>query len=999
MRSRFPLQAKASCLGLPVLISVQPALHWTDAETQGFVWALGILLALSTLVISILVRANRRRARAERALQQNQETLQGIFDAGPFATTLTDLQTLRFLETNPAFCRGLGLSREATRDRTLADLLEVPLDPGQRNLLVESVQKVARGENVDDMEVQIVLKSDEPRLFRFRMRPLVLDGKPCCLTMATDLTDLRRAQRTVEDNEARLRLLFGSAPIGIARTLPDGRLLAVNPALAAIFGFESPEAMLQALATRGTNCLWRTPETRKDFLANAMEAPGQPHVADITMLRRDGTPFEATFSMVMDKDPVTQEPTLYAFVQDISKRKGAERRLEEYQDQLEDLVVTRTLELHQTIADLGLAKEAAEAATRSKSLFLANMSHEIRTPMNAVLGLAQLALRTSLDSQQHTYVTRIQAAAGSLLGIIDDILDFSKIEAGKMSLESVNFALDDVLGQVADLVGPRAADKRLELLFHVSPDLPRRLQGDPKRLGQVLTNLAGNAIKFTESGDVTLSVTRLTSRTPETALIHFEIRDTGIGLSEDQVADLFQPFVQADPSTTRRFGGTGLGLAICRSLADAMGGDLGVESHPGQGSTFHVTLPLGLGDPTEAPGEERVLTPRTRILVVDDHPAARALLLELLERMGGRADGTASGSEALEALAATPYDLVMLDRRMPGLDGLQTAQAIRRMPGLVPRPRLILLTTSGAEPLDAPSGRGLFDACLPKPVTPSSLRQAIQTRPQPEAGDGSAATPSILAGVRVLLVEDQEFNQQVGQELLQVLGADVVVAADGQEALERLADHPFDLVFMDLQMPRMDGHEATRRIRQNPAFQDLPIIAMTAHAMAEERERCMAAGMNDFLTKPIQLDRLATVASAWAPGTHLPAASVDWSKGLATFDGRPQSFHKMIRTFLAMKGFERADLEDLLAQGRREDASRQAHSMIAIAGTLGAERLSALSRTLSRALGSPVQDDLPPMEAYQAELERARAAFRRYLDEQEANAHPRNGPVATQTPR
>jgi signal transduction histidine kinase/DNA-binding response OmpR family regulator/HPt (histidine-containing phosphotransfer) domain-containing protein len=547
---------------------------------------------------------------------------------------------------------------------------------------------------------------------------------------------------------------------------------------------------------------------------------------------------------------------------------------------LEQRVQERTAELSRINEELRgheralkIAKEGAEEASRMKSAFLANMSHEIRTPMNAVIGMAYLALRTDLSGKQRDYVEKIHRAAVSLLGIINDILDFSKIEAGKLSIETTDFSLHEVLGNVSTVTSQRAGEKGLRYLFDIAEDVPVHLNGDPLRLGQILVNLMSNAIKFTPAGQVQLRC-RVLSSSADGVELRFEVEDTGIGMSPEQQSRLFHAFSQADESTTRKYGGTGLGLAISRRLVEMMGGTMSLRSEAGAGSTFGFSLRFGLGAMTitALPGlPDRLLG--CRVLVVDDNPAARQILTDLVEGFQLHVDATEDAATALTAIrhadATTPYDLVLADLGMPGMNGLELAEVIANHQLTYP-PKVILITAFGREDVIHQAENAPVSAVLFKPIDQSRLHDTfVNVLAQDGASQSVPSKRRTLPrfdGARVLLVEDNEVNQQIAREMLAATGLHVEIAGNGRIALEKVlagGPHAYDLILMDIQMPEMGGHATTRRIRMDERFAAMPIIAMTAHATAEEREECVRSGMQDHITKPINPDHFYRTLTYW----------------------------------------------------------------------------------------------------------------------------------------
>ena len=629
--------------------------------------------------------------------------------------------------------------------------------------------------------------------------------------------------------------------------------------------------------------------------------------------------------------------------------------------------------LQQANEQLAEARDRATSDSQAKSAFLANMSHEIRTPMNAIIGFTYMLRRDIQDPMQQQRLAKIGAASNHLLQVINDILDLSKIEAGKLTLEPADFSLDALLSRTCSMVLDPAHEKGLELVVNIDP-LPDRLHGDPTRLMQALLNLLSNAVKFTERGSVSLRVVLL-EQDSETLLIRFEVVDTGVGIAEEDFARLFNPFVQAERGSARTHLGTGLGLTITRHIAERMGGQAGGESRLGQGSRFWFTVRLHSVAQQDQMPAAPVLR-GLRALVADDLPEARTALGTMLTGMGLRVDSVANGTQALEAVAQAqagqdPYRVALLDWAMPGLDGLETG--VRLSDTLQPPQAMVLVSTRDNTSMHQLARDAGFGAVLPKPVTPSllldCLMRLLKSGSLPQvAADPSAPQdyrlPDSHRGGRVLLVEDNPVNQEVATQLLLSAGVEVDVAGDGQQALQKVHSHRYDLVLMDMQMPRMDGLQATRLLRQDPALASLPIIAMTANALQEDKQACLDAGMNDHLAKPVDPRLLHLTLMRWlqprVPAAHASpspehrlaglAHLLDLDQAYAFCGGQASILLSAMQKFVAHYRDAGAKLVDQLESGGTEAAARLLHTLRGVSATIGATDILDMTRRLEHAL-------------------------------------------------
>ncbi|WP_425466419.1 response regulator [Pseudorhodoferax soli] len=929
----------------------------------GLVAAFGLALILvgSRFAGQMLVhRREELRLAAEHAA-----FLQALMDRIPNPIFYKDDEG-RFLGCNQAYGQAFGLQPSDLVGKTVLDLPYVPqreAGHAEQLALVHSGGRLSR-------EAQFGFADGRMHTTLFSVSAIRMadDSSAGLVGVIVDVTPLKEAQQQLQDANERLQVAQDAGGIGLFDLdMQSGRGYWA-PQLERLYGLEPG-------SYDGTPEFWER-HVHVEDRARAAEL-FRSAIAD-----PQASTFQHEFRVPLADGRIRSVQSVGRVLRDDAGR------------------ARRVIGVAIDITAMAQARDAAGAANQAKSDFLANMSHEIRTPMNAVIGMSHLALRTQLTPQQRDYLNKIQQSGQHLMGILNDILDFSKVEAGKLEVEHIPFELDRVIDTMAGVIADRANAKRLELVCDVAADVPQQLKGDPLRLGQILINYASNAIKFTEAGEVDIGV-RVLEFGPggggeggPQVLLRFEVRDTGIGLTEAQQQRLFRSFEQADSSITRQYGGTGLGLAISKRLAGLMGGDVGVESVPGRGSTFWFTARLGLGERRGRPVLPQIDLRGRRVLVVDDNAHAAQVLSELLAAQAFEVRAVLSGAEAVARVreafdAGTPFDIVMLDWQMPGMDGLQTAARIRAL-GMAPVPRMVVVTAYGREEVIRSAQEAGIDHLMLKPVSASVLFDTMMRVLGEQAGDAFAAeagqerrTPALhalepLRGARILLVEDNDLNQQVACELLQAAGFTVDVAGDGQQAMDRIAATllpsatPYDLVLMDMQMPVLDGVGATRLLRQDGRHAGLPILAMTANAMAADRQRCLEAGMQDFVAKPIEPDALwralalwirpraglgglpvavqASVAQDDAPVLARPVPGLDVAKGLRRVLGKRSLYLTLLGKFVEGQRDAVAAVRQALAAGDRATAERQAHTLKGVAGNIGALQLQGLAGDLEEGL-------------------------------------------------
>jgi len=989
---RIELFDQAWTLSVHALPEFVEAQNLTQPRDVGLLIAAASIL-LSALAFSYLAWLHRRaRGLAEKA------RMAAIVTASNDAI-IGETINGRITNWNPAAERILGFSEHDAVDRMDLDLLVPPEFRGDQAL---RLARVAQGELIAPFNTVRRRKDGTHVNVSLTMSPIIGE-KGTIIGIAKFVRDIteqlaaesriielnRTLEQQVQDRTAELltfsvlqRAILAHAGYSIIATNPAGTITVFNPAAEAMLGYAADEVIgrmpvarlhdrdeIRSRAEALTAELGRRIDTDVNvFVIKARH--GRADQNEWTYIRKDGSrlPVLLTVSALRDSDG--NNLGALGIAMDLTQRKRQEQALRD-------------------------AKTAAEAASQSKSDFLANMSHEIRTPLNAILGLAQVLARQTPAGEPADVLRQIIASGRLLLAIIDDILTFSKLEADRLDLEAVPFDLDDISRALATIMSANVAGNDVETLIGIAPDLPRRLVGDPLRLQQILINLVGNALKFTERGFVAVRAT-LIERSGNRAVVRIAVEDSGIGMTARQCAALFQPFTQADASTTRRFGGTGLGLAISKRLVEMMGGEIGVHSKLGKGSEFWIRLPLVIA--ADAPRDAAAAVRDLRVLAVDDSPLAREFLSGTIRSLGWTGDAVGSIDEGIERLrqaaADRAHDAVLVDWQMPDQHGLAMLRRIRKHAARSAIPVVLMVTAHERDAVMALAGGELVNAVLTKPVNAPGMRDAVIQALGRHNNDLPAITPRLgrrLQALRLLVVEDNPINQDVARRVLGLEGADVTIADDGMAAVDILKRHgqDFDLVLMDAQMPVMDGFEATRLIRSQPGLGALPIVALTAGVLPTERQRCLDAGMNDFVAKPFDIETLVSCIrrlcrgmadDGVADGPNPPATpappsrqdepalplvpGIDLDQALGRLGGQRDLLQALLAQFMPRAAEAASRARALLDDGTWADARRYFHTLRGGAAQVGAAGLAATARDLEHAAADAQhQADWPAMLA------------------------------------
>lgn len=924
---------------------------------------------------------------SEAAVKDSAERLEMAIAASGLGIWDLDIETGRLTWDN-SMLDIYGISKEEFT--SAYEVWEHALHPDDRYKAEAALQDTMHEFKPFDIQFRILRPDDTMRYIHALARTYFdNNGKPERIVgINQDVTERVKSENALREKEAKLSSLYELAPVAIIlNRKSDGKFMEANPELFRLTGYSEEEYKELSY--------WDiTPEKYAEVekkQLEELERRGGYGPFEKEYIRKDGTLVPILLQGVVIRTADGEE-MIWSIVQDISDQKRHERELQE-------------------------AKEEAENANRAKSEFLANMSHEIRTPMNAVIGLSQLLLNTEMSRNQEDKLNKIHRSSKMLLGIINDILDFSKIESNKLKLELVDFDIRELVDQLSTLFYEAMAEKDLELFFHVSPDVPYMLKGDSLRIGQVLTNLLSNAVKFTHQGAVKLFVRR-TRVTEEGVRIQFEVKDTGIGMNDEQLGRLFTPFTQADTSTTRKYGGSGLGLVISNRIVEAMGGELEVESKSEEGTVFSFELELLPSEEESTPDYREILATR-KVLVVDDHKDARIILKEMLESYEMQVELAEGGEEGIGKVrnadaVGTPFDFILMDWKMPELNGLQASRKIQELAreGVLKQvaPAILMVSAYNFDEIGIDEGDKID--FLPKPVTASSLFNTLLRAAKGETGQSGTVSgrtahiqAPVLSGLRVLLVEDNELNQEVAYTLLSETESEVLVANNGVEAVSMVEENSFDMIFMDLQMPEMDGYEATRVIRRT--HPELPIIALTAAALVEDRQKAKEAGLNDHLIKPIQTEELYRTMKKYAPAdfkgsnkktrakegpkvTEDPKVpenipGFDIAAGIDVSGGDPKFYFKMLFKY-------RGQLHELFSTLMQQTKDRvniksaeiTAHSLKGVAANMGAKPLQKAAAEAEKKIKEgrvPDNADIEALEKAFEEVSRGFTLLEKYTEE------------------
>ncbi len=880
-------------------------------------------------------------------------------------------------DVNPSLSAMLGYEPSEVLGKNIIDFI----CPEYRAAVAESMLQ----DSGRLLEISLIKKDGTIFLAEVEGKSMGTAGSKLRMAAIRDITKRKQTEEALKDREIQMRSITDSAYDAILMLDPSEKISYWNLAAERIFGYTSEESI-------GKN--------PKDLLAPRFhndvplkEFP-KPHFGE------KGTVLGETFELDMDRKDQTIVPVqLSLSAVEMSNgwhSIGILRDITQQKKNEEELISAKTV---------------AEEATHAKSEFLANMSHEIRTPMNAVIGFSELLKKTEMTVKQRDYINKIDASAKSLLGIINDILDFSKMEAGKLELESVDFRLDDVINNIISMNSNKASEKNIELINNIESDVPYCLVGDPLRVGQVLLNLVNNAVKFTSEGHVFVEVS-LIEQNDLSCRVKFSVSDTGIGLTKEQKDKLFSAFSQADTSVTRRFGGTGLGLTISKRLVEMMKGNISVESEFGVGSTFSFEIEFlkQSGEKANQPVYKKSLR-NLKVLIADDNEVSREILKEQIEAFGVDAVTVASGKAAIDAVKIQseqkPFDLVIMDWRMPEMDGIEAAGIILNDDTNSHIPMAIMVSAFGREEVARKAEKIGIQIFLMKPINQSLLFDTIVNMFEMDKTGmtiQSSACPINgteeyrVDGVHILLVEDNVINQEVASEILSSAGALVEIANNGQEAIDAVASKPYDLVLMDLQMPVMGGYEATKFIRADRKNQNLPIIAMTAHAMQGVEAECKAAGMNDYVSKPIDPQNLFSTILKWAKPKPVASEAaretpkrnddniaaelklpvqipgIDIEKGLSRVGGNTKLYLKLLNDYATGYKSFIEDIRAAISEQKFEEARRLAHTLKGVSGNISADEVFSISEQLEKALTAT-----PPEECNQL-LEKLSVALHSLID-------------------